>query len=71
VFFPGPTARSCLSPLDRPIWKAATMELQVRWMWHDNVGLRETEQSGIRQKYEAIEAARSAANTCLRKLFPE
>jgi ribosomal protein L16/L10AE len=40
-------------------------------MWHDNVGLRETEQSGIRQKYEAIEAARSAANTCLRKLFPE
>jgi ribosomal protein L16/L10AE len=47
------------------------MELQVRWMWHDNVGLRETEQSGIRQKYEAIEAARSAANTCLRKLFPE
>jgi hypothetical protein len=72
VFFPGPTACSCLSPLDRPIWMASTMELLMRWMWHDNVWLQETvEQSGIRQKYETIEAARSAANTCLRKVFPE
>jgi hypothetical protein len=72
VFFSGPTARSYLSPLDRPIWKAFTMGLQLRWLWHDNMGLQETvEQSGIRQKYEKIEAARSAANTCLRKVFPE